>query len=100
MIYLDPWDLDHDQPRIRAGWRSSPGHYTNLTTMATKIKRLLQELRFMTSTQACQHLAVFHSQNRTTEGSATLNAASGLDAGSHPAIASRDELTSSGLTKS
>jgi Domain of unknown function (DUF3473) len=100
MIYLNPWELDHDQPRIQVGWRSSVPHYTNLATMAIKIKRLSQEFRFTSLTQACQQLAVFHSETSTTEGSATLNAPSGLGASSHPAIESRDELTSSGLAKS
>ena len=91
MIYLNPWKLHPDQPRIQAGWCS---------TMATKIKRLLQEFRFTSLTLACQRLAVFQSENKTTEGSATLNAPSGLDASCHPAIASGDELTSAGLSKS
>jgi polysaccharide deacetylase family protein (PEP-CTERM system associated) len=82
MIYFHPWELDPDQPRIRAGWRSTVRHYTNLTTMSGKIERLLREFRFTTLTQASQQLAVFHSRQQTTVESST--GLSGSDASSHP----------------
>jgi len=43
MIYLHPWEIDPDQPRIAASWRSRFRHYQNLRTTETKFSRLLEE---------------------------------------------------------
>src|SRR5262249_18775407 len=42
MVYFHPWEIDPDQPGLRAGLRSTLRHYTNLSTMEGKIERLLQ----------------------------------------------------------
>ncbi len=58
MVYFHPWEIDPDQPVVRAGFRSMLRHYTNLTVMAGKIERLLQDFQFTTLANACaQHLA-------------------------------------------
>jgi polysaccharide deacetylase family protein (PEP-CTERM system associated) len=41
MIYLHPWELDPEQPRIPAGWRSRFRHYTNLSRTEERLGRLL-----------------------------------------------------------
>jgi polysaccharide deacetylase family protein (PEP-CTERM system associated) len=41
MVYLHPWELDPDQPRIRASWSSCFRHYQNLHTTEQKFLRLL-----------------------------------------------------------
>jgi polysaccharide deacetylase family protein (PEP-CTERM system associated) len=46
MIYFHPWEIDPEQPHIRAGRRSILRHYTDLSAMEEKIERLLQDFRF------------------------------------------------------
>src|SRR5262249_41382308 len=46
MVYFHPWEIDPEQPRIKASRRSVLRHYTNLSTMEAKIERLLQDFRF------------------------------------------------------
>lgn len=43
MVYLHPWELDVDQPRVAAPWRSRFRHYQNLRTTEEKCTRLLEE---------------------------------------------------------
>ena len=43
LVYLHPWEIDPDQPRIAGGWRSRFRHYQNLKTTETKLSRLLDE---------------------------------------------------------
>lgn len=46
VVYLHPWEIDPDQPRVSAPLLSRWRHYTNLRATATRIERLLQEFRF------------------------------------------------------
>ena len=62
MVYFHPWEIDPEQPRIPARWRSRVRHYTNLETMEGKIARLLRDFRFTTFSEACQNLAVFQAR--------------------------------------
>lgn len=58
MVYFHPWEIDPEQPRIKAGRRSMLRHYTNLSTMEGKIERLLQDFRFGSMSEVCsQHKA-------------------------------------------
>ena len=43
MVYLHPWEIDPNQPKIRAPWRSRFRHYQNLETTEKKLARLLEE---------------------------------------------------------
>ena len=43
MVYLHPWELDPDQPRIEAPWKSRFRHYQNLESTEAKCRRLLEE---------------------------------------------------------
>jgi polysaccharide deacetylase family protein (PEP-CTERM system associated) len=43
MVYLHPWELDPDQPRIRACWLSRFRHYQNLHSTEIKCTRLLDD---------------------------------------------------------
>ena len=44
IIYFHPWEIDPDQPRVAgAPLRSRVRHYTNLTVMAAKLRRLTQD---------------------------------------------------------
>ncbi len=46
MVYLHPWELDRDQPRLQAPWLSRFRHYRNLEKTEPRLRRLLSEFRF------------------------------------------------------
>lgn len=46
IIYLHPWELDTEQPRLNGSRRSVFRHYINLETTAVKLHRLLKVFRF------------------------------------------------------
>jgi polysaccharide deacetylase family protein (PEP-CTERM system associated) len=46
IFYLHPWEIDPDQPRLRAGLLSRFRHYRNLDQTEDRLRRLLQEFRF------------------------------------------------------
>ena len=46
VFYLHPWEIDPDQPRIRAGLIGRVRHYTNLHRTEARLRRLLGEFRF------------------------------------------------------
>jgi polysaccharide deacetylase family protein (PEP-CTERM system associated) len=46
IFYLHPWEVDPEQPRIRAGWKSRLRHYTNLEHCEARLRRLIGEFRF------------------------------------------------------
>lgn len=43
MVYLHPWEIDPEQPRIAAAWRSRFRHYQNLRSTEGKLTRLLDD---------------------------------------------------------
>jgi polysaccharide deacetylase family protein (PEP-CTERM system associated) len=45
-VYLHPWEVDPEQPRLRGPWRSRFRHYVNLAGTETKLARLLCDFRF------------------------------------------------------
>lgn len=46
IFYLHPWEIDPEQPRIRAGWLSTFRHYTHLSRCEDRLKRLLRDFQF------------------------------------------------------
>ncbi len=64
MVYLHPWEIDPDQPRIAAGLRSHLRHYTNLRKMEGRIGRLLRDFRFDTLSNVCNQLEAYKSKSR------------------------------------
>jgi len=46
MVYLHPWEVDPEQPRIRERLRSRFRHYTNLRYMKNRLEYLLQHYSF------------------------------------------------------
>jgi polysaccharide deacetylase family protein (PEP-CTERM system associated) len=46
VVYLHPWELDPEQPRLPGGLRSRFRHYTNLPRMAGRLETLLARHRF------------------------------------------------------
>lgn len=47
IFYLHPWEIDPEQPRIRAGWLSTFRHYTNLNRCEARLRRLLRDFLFV-----------------------------------------------------
>ena len=43
IFYLHPWEVDPEQPRIRAGRLSRFRHYTNLDKTESRLRRLMEE---------------------------------------------------------
>ncbi len=72
MVYFHPWELDKDQPRVKTGVRSSIRHYTNLSTMEFKLKRLLRDFRFTTLSRVCRNLDSFTSASVSVHPSPEL----------------------------
>jgi polysaccharide deacetylase family protein (PEP-CTERM system associated) len=52
MVYLHPWEIDPDQPRIHASLRSRFRHYQGLRSVEPKLKNLLRRFAFGTLQQA------------------------------------------------
>jgi hypothetical protein len=46
MVYLHPWELDSEQPRIDLPWSRRFMHYFNLPAAPRKLSGLLSHLRF------------------------------------------------------
>ncbi len=46
VLYLHPWELDPEQPRIHAPLKSRFRHYTNLDRMEPRLRALLGEFQF------------------------------------------------------
>jgi hypothetical protein len=45
-LYFHPWEIDPDQPRVKASLKSRFRHYINLHGTETKLRRLFAEHRF------------------------------------------------------
>lgn len=48
VFYLHPWEIDPDQPRLKAGHVSMFRHYRNLEDTENRLRRLLTDFRFDT----------------------------------------------------
>src|SRR3990172_9478533 len=46
LVYLHPWEMDPEQPRMQVGWPTRLRHYVNLRDTAGKLDRLLQDFSF------------------------------------------------------
>ena len=46
MVYVHPWEIDPEQPRIRTRLRSRLRHYTNLGGMQARLEHLLERYAF------------------------------------------------------
>lgn len=47
VIYFHPWEMDPDQPRIKAGFKSRFRHYVNLHKTEGKLRYLMGKLSFV-----------------------------------------------------
>jgi polysaccharide deacetylase family protein (PEP-CTERM system associated) len=58
IFYLHPWEIDPDQPRIRAGRLSRFRHYTNLSACESRLRKLVSQFRFGTAADTLRYLAL------------------------------------------
>lgn len=65
VVYLHPWEIDPDQPRMAAGLRSRFRHYVNLHRTHERLEKLLQRYSFESFSE---HLA------GSSAGAATVKA--------------------------
>lgn len=47
-VYIHPWEIDPQQPRLAASWKSRFRHYQNLSTTLPKLEAMLSEFRLGT----------------------------------------------------
>lgn len=64
IFYLHPWEIDPDQPRVRANWLSRFRHYTNLDVCASRLRKLLGLYRFGPVTNVLQGLHLLPSESK------------------------------------
>ncbi|MFA5073575.1 MAG: XrtA system polysaccharide deacetylase [Nitrospirota bacterium] len=48
VLYFHPWELDPEQPRIKAGFKSCFRHYLNIHRMETRIREIVPSFSFDT----------------------------------------------------
>ena len=48
IFYLHPWEIDPDQPKVKASWFSNFRHYNNLDKCEPRMRNLLSEFKFGT----------------------------------------------------
>ncbi|MSM38736.1 MAG: DUF3473 domain-containing protein [Geobacter sp.] len=51
VLYFHPWEIDPQQPRIKAGLKSRFRHYLNLAGTEDKVKHIIGSLNFSTMTE-------------------------------------------------
>ena len=49
IFYLHPWEIDTEQPKISAGWKSRFRHYNNLGKCERRLERLMSDFKFGTA---------------------------------------------------
>jgi len=47
-FYLHPWEIDPQQPRVAANWKSRFRHYNNLHKCEARLRQLLKQFKFST----------------------------------------------------
>lgn len=77
IFYLHPWEIDPDQPRIRASRLSRFRHYTNLAKCESMLNRLLAEFHFGTVCDSLGEMGLW-----PEAGSDPQNTSQPLDSGS------------------
>jgi hypothetical protein len=58
-FYLHPWEIDPEQPRVKASLKSRVRHYTNLDKCHGRLERLLEEFRLGAMRAVLANAALF-----------------------------------------
>jgi polysaccharide deacetylase family protein (PEP-CTERM system associated) len=56
VVYLHPWELDPEQPRLRMGWARGLRHYMHLHRTEARLAQLLRDFRFGSISQVFEEL--------------------------------------------
>lgn len=56
VFYLHPWEVDPEQPRVKASLLSRFRHYNNLRKCESRLRRLLSDFRFTTAEKVLTNL--------------------------------------------
>lgn len=67
IFYLHPWEIDPQQPRIKAGPISRFRHYNNLTRCLTRLEALTTDFEFDTARSVLQRLGLLQPSIRAEE---------------------------------
>jgi polysaccharide deacetylase family protein (PEP-CTERM system associated) len=57
MLYLHPWEIDHEQPRFETSWKVRINHYYNLGRTEGRVRALLRRCRFAPAGEVLDRLA-------------------------------------------
>lgn len=60
VLYFHPWEIDPDQPRIKAGFRSRFRHYLNLHKTEGKISCLFEHVAFSPMKTVLDSIGLYH----------------------------------------
>jgi hypothetical protein len=69
VFYIHPWEIDTEQPRIKASFTSTVRHYRNIAKTLPRLERLLSEFRF---TSVARQLTGEGQWARSTSPNATV----------------------------
>ena len=56
VLYLHPWEVDPEQPRLAAPWKTRIRHYTGLGRVMGRLRRLLERFEWGTLSQSVETL--------------------------------------------
>jgi len=59
VFYLHPWEVDPDQPRVKASWLSEFRHYNNLDVCERRLESLLKDFSFVSMQTKLNDLHLF-----------------------------------------
>ncbi|MCU1254529.1 MAG: hypothetical protein JWM83_828 [Candidatus Angelobacter sp.] len=68
VVYLHPWELDPEQPRINGSMKSRFRHYTNLGRMHAKLQSVLRRHKFQPFQDVLAAEALEHQSSRPASG--------------------------------
>ena len=65
IFYLHPWELDHEQPRIKASLLSRFRHYNNLGKCESRLRNLMTDFSFTTARRVLHDCGLGDASSRT-----------------------------------
>ena len=78
VIYLHPWELDPDQPRMQGHWFSRFRHYVNLHKTESRLVSLIEDFRFAPIREAIAPIRqICHEQRASRETTPCFEGANG-----------------------
>lgn len=65
VFYLHPWEIDPDQPRVKASWLSEFRHYNNLDKCHNRLHQLINDFSFTTMDKKIHELDLYNTLNNS-----------------------------------